>query len=53
LVYPGIEEELEQICRLRRELLSQKIEDPREKRRRMSALLDPKVTEILEKLEAK
>ncbi len=50
LFYADIGEDLEQLHRLRMDLLRRKFENPDEKMREMSALLDPKIKEILEKM---
>jgi siroheme synthase-like protein len=52
-IYAGIDEDLQELHRIRKSLLESKIENPEEKMRRMSALLDPKITEIFEKIDAR
>ena len=50
LFYADIGVDLEQLQRLRMDLLRRQFENPDEKMREMSALLDPKIKEILEKM---
>lgn len=52
-IYAGIDEDLQELHRIRKSLLESKIENSEEKMRRMSALLDPKITEIFEKIDAR
>ena len=52
-IYAGIDDDLEQLHLLRKGLLDSKIENPQEKTRRMSALLDPKIAEIFKKIDAR
>lgn len=52
-IYAGIDDDLERLHLLRKGLLDSKIENPQEKTRRMSALLDPKIAEIFKKIDAR
>jgi siroheme synthase (precorrin-2 oxidase/ferrochelatase) len=51
-IYTGIVNDLQELHQLRKDLLESKIENPEEKKRRISALLDPRITEIFEKIDA-